>query len=56
MPLNFISNQLGAVIELSEVGDILLAAISKYSNIDYIAPVDVEQIHFTEHNVKIDIK
>ncbi|MFD0966240.1 2-octaprenyl-6-methoxyphenyl hydroxylase [Seminibacterium arietis] len=49
-------NQLGAVIELSEVGDILLAAISKYSNIDYIAPVDVEQIHFTEHNVKIDIK
>ncbi|MFU2047212.1 2-octaprenyl-6-methoxyphenyl hydroxylase [Avibacterium gallinarum] len=48
--------QLGAVVALQPVGEILLTAIKQYANIDYFSPVEVEQIHFDQVRVKISLK
>ncbi|PJG83205.1 2-octaprenyl-6-methoxyphenyl hydroxylase [Caviibacterium pharyngocola] len=48
--------QLGAVIALSASGDILLEAIRCYPNIDYLAPVEIENIQITDNHVDIALK
>lgn len=49
-------SQLGAVIELNQMGDVLLKAIKQYPNIDYLSPVEIEQIQLNQENVKILLK
>ncbi|MGC7589035.1 2-octaprenyl-6-methoxyphenyl hydroxylase [Bisgaard Taxon 46] len=49
-------SQLGAVIELNQMGDVLLKAIKQYPNIDYLAPVEIEQIQLNQDDVKISLK
>ncbi len=48
--------QLGAVVALQPVGEILLTAIKQYANIDYFSPVEIEQIQFDQVRVKISLK
>ncbi|UXN34301.1 2-octaprenyl-6-methoxyphenyl hydroxylase [Avibacterium paragallinarum] len=49
-------SQLGAVVELQQVGEVLLNAMAQYPNIDYFAPVEIEQIQFEKERVKISLK
>ncbi|MCW9717399.1 2-octaprenyl-6-methoxyphenyl hydroxylase [Avibacterium sp. 21-599] len=48
--------QLGAVVALQPIGEILLAAIKHYDNIDYFSPMDIAQIQFDKERVKISLK
>ncbi|MGY4676536.1 2-octaprenyl-6-methoxyphenyl hydroxylase [Pasteurella sp. P03HT] len=48
--------QLGAVIELHLVGQILLDSLKHYPNVDYYAPVDITQITRHETQVKVTLK
>lgn len=48
--------QLGAVVELSQMGNLLLQAIKQYPNIEYIAPMDIEHIEQQQSAVKIQLK
>lgn len=47
---------LGAVVELRDVGQILLQAIEKADNIDYLCPIEIRRIERTAENVKISLK
>ncbi|WP_032093831.1 2-octaprenyl-6-methoxyphenyl hydroxylase [Necropsobacter rosorum] len=48
--------QLGAVIELSRAGDVLLNAMVQYPNIDYLAPADIDRIARSQTGVEISLK
>ncbi|WP_373101020.1 MULTISPECIES: 2-octaprenyl-6-methoxyphenyl hydroxylase [Pasteurellaceae] len=48
--------QLGAVIELSRAGDVLLNAMAQYPNIDYLAPADIDRIARSQTGVEISLK
>lgn len=48
--------QLGCVVELEQIGQILLEQIQVADNIDYLCPVEIEQIERTAENVKIALK
>ena len=48
--------QLGAVIELQQVGQILLQAIEQTDNIDYLCPVEIAHIERSQDGVKISLK
>ena len=48
--------QLGAVIELQQVGQILLQAVEQSDNIDYLCPVEIAHIERSQDGVKISLK
>ena len=48
--------QLGAVIELQQVGQILLQAVEQSDNIDYLCPVEIAHIERLQDSVKISLK
>ena len=48
--------QLGAVIELQQVGQILLQAVEQSDNIDYLCPVEIAHIEHSQDGVKISLK
>ena len=48
--------QLGAVIELQQVGQILLQAIEQTDNIDYLCLVEIAHIECSQDGVKISLK
>ena len=48
--------QLGAVIGLEQSGTTILQALRQYPNIDYLCPVEIENIEYTEQYVKIALK
>ncbi|HDR1026645.1 2-octaprenyl-6-methoxyphenyl hydroxylase [Pasteurella multocida] len=48
--------QLGAVIELTQAGQILLNAIQEYTHIDYLAPIEIENITRNDAHVEIKLK
>lgn len=48
--------QLGAVIELSRAGEVLLNAMAQYPNIDYLAPADIDRIARSQTGVEISLK
>ncbi|WP_424404966.1 2-octaprenyl-6-methoxyphenyl hydroxylase [Pasteurella sp. PK-2025] len=49
-------DQLGAVVELNQMGKMLLDALRDYPNVDYLSPVEITDIQRSEHNVKISLK
>lgn len=49
-------SQLGAVIELSQAGHILLQACQAYPNIDYLCAVEIEKIQLSTEYVEIQLK
>lgn len=49
-------SQLGCVVELEQIGQILLEQIQSVENVDYLCPVEIEQIERTAENVKITLK
>ena len=48
--------QLGAVIELQQAGQILLQTIEQTDNIDYLCPVEIAHIERSQDGVKISLK
>ena len=48
--------QLGAVVELQQVGQILLQAVEQSDNIDYLCPVEIAHIERSQDGVKISLK
>lgn len=48
--------QLGAVIELQQAGQILLQAVEQSDNIDYLCPVEIAHIERSQDGVKISLK
>ena len=48
--------QLGAVIELQQAGQILLQAVEQSDNIDYLCPVEIAHIECSQDGVKISLK
>ena len=48
--------QLGAVIELQQVGQILLQAVEQSDHIDYLCPVEIAHIERSQDGVKISLK
>ena len=48
--------QLGAVIELQQVGQILLQAVEQSDNIDYLCPVEIAHIERLQDSLKISLK
>ena len=48
--------QLGAVIELQQAGQILLQAVEQSDNIDYLCPVEIAHIERSQDSVKISLK
>ena len=48
--------QLGAVVELQQVGQILLQAVEQSDNIDYLCPVQIAHIERSQDGVKISLK
>lgn len=46
----------GAVVELQQVGNVLLESLSQYGNIDYLSSMEVEHIGFEKEAVKITLK
>ncbi len=49
-------SQLGAVVELSRAGEVLLNAMAQYSNITYLAPVEIKHIARSQSAVEISLK
>ena len=48
--------QLGAVIELQQAGQIMLQAVEQSDNIDYLCPVEIAHIEYSQDGVKISLK
>ena len=48
--------QLGAVIELQQAGQIMLQAVEQSDNIDYLCPVESAHIEYSQDGVKISLK
>ena len=48
--------QLGAVIELQQAGQIMLQAVEQSDNIDYLCPVEIAHIECSQDGVKISLK
>ena len=48
--------QLGAVIELQQAGQIMLQAVEQSDNIDYLCPVEIAHIERSQDGVKISLK
>ena len=48
--------QLGAVVELQQVGQILLQAVEQSDNIDYLCPVEIAHTERSQDGVKISLK
>lgn len=48
--------QLGAVVELEQIGNILLQAMRQYPHIDYLCPAEIESLTRDEKGVEISLK
>lgn len=48
--------QLGAMIELNQAGQILLQACAQYPNIDYLAPVGIAQLSLQPEQVEVQLR
>ncbi|HBO37899.1 MAG TPA: 2-octaprenyl-6-methoxyphenyl hydroxylase [Pasteurellaceae bacterium] len=48
--------QLGAVVELNRIGQILLQSLEQYQNIDYLCPAEIVQIEHHTDEIKISLK